>query len=338
MYSLRFQLLLSVLVSAIGTAVAIYLFFASVAVATLVFFLSILISYGILHLFVYRPFQKIQSAVEAQTHEVSAQRIVVNTSDEFLHLSDSLTDLLESFQTDIAQMKKLERMRTEFLGNVSHELRTPIFSTQGLLETLLNGAIDDKKVNRDFLRRALSNTERLNTLLGDLIDISRIESGEMKLRFRFFDVVAFLQSIVSEMQTSAEQRNINLKLEGETARVVDVYGDKERLHQVMVNLIDNAIKYSEPKDSVTITFSEKSDRVEICVADTGMGIAQQHLPRIFERFYRVDRDRSREMGGTGLGLAIVKHIVEAHDSEIKVESDVGVGSKFIFWVNKSVNT
>lgn len=338
MYSLKFQLFFSILVAAIGAAFATYFFFSSPLTALLIFVFTLLVSYGVLHLFVYRPIKKIQSAVEAQTHEATAQRILVDTSDEFLHFTDSLSGMMQAFYTDITQMKKLERVRTEFLGNVSHELRTPIFSTQGLLETLLNGAIDDKKVNRNFLKKALANTERLNELLGELIDISRIESGEMKLRFRFFDVVAFLQTIVGEMQTYAEQRSINLKLEGETAASIEVYGDKERLRQVMVNLIDNAIKYSEPNDNVTVKFVEKPERVEISVEDTGMGIAPQHLPRIFERFYRVDRDRSREMGGTGLGLAIVKHIVEAHGAEIKVESEVGVGSKFYFWVNKSANT
>ncbi len=333
MYSLRVQLLFVILFSAAGAAVAFYFFSFSVPAATVIFFFTILASYGIVQLFVYRPLRKIQTAVETQTRDVPAQRIVVNTSDEFLRLSDSLTDLLESFQTDITRMKKLERMRTEFLGSVSHELRTPIFATQGLLETLLNGAIDDEKVNRDFLRRALNNTERLNSLLGDLIDISRIESGELKLHFQIFDVAPFLSSIVSEMQRAAVQRNISLTLDGVKDRAVEVYGDNERLRQVMVNLIDNAIKYSEPNDSVTVRFSERSGRVEISVEDTGMGIAPQHLPRIFERFYRVDRDRSRELGGTGLGLAIVKHIVEAHDTEITVESEIGTGSKFTFWLN-----
>jgi two-component system phosphate regulon sensor histidine kinase PhoR len=242
--------------------------------------------------------------------------------------------MLESFRKDIIRMKKLESVRTEFLANVSHELRTPIFTTQGLIETLLNGAIDDKKVNRDFLRKALANTERLNTLLGELIDISRIESGELKLRFRFFDVISFLRETVNEMQTAAEQREVSLRLEGDTTLSIDVYGDKERLHQVLVNLINNAVKYSEPKDSVAVSFNDQRDFVEISVRDTGIGIAPQHLPRIFERFYRVDRDRSREVGGTGLGLAIAKHIVEAHEAEFKVVSEVGVGSTFTFWVHK----
>ncbi|MEW5798576.1 MAG: ATP-binding protein [Bacteroidota bacterium] len=335
MYSLRSQLIFSVLIAVIGSGAAFYLFSSSPLLSVVLFLASLFLSYGVLYIFVFHPVRRIMALVESQRKKDSEQRVLVETSDEFLRLTDALNSLFESFRSDISRMKKLERMRTEFLGNVSHELRTPIFSTQGLLETLLSGAIDDKKVNKDFVQKALNNTERLNSLLGELIDISRIESGEMKLRFRFFDIVLFLQNIVEEMQTAASQRKIRLTLDGDISKQIDVYGDKERLQQVMVNLIDNAIKYSEPDDMITVRFVEKKDRVEVSVEDTGIGIAPQHLPRIFERFYRVDRDRSREMGGTGLGLAIVKHIVEAHDAEIKVTSDVGVGSKFTFWVNKS---
>lgn len=336
MYSLRFQLFFSVLVAATGAVFAVYLFAPTPLLSIGLFLLTVIFSYGILYFFVFRPLVKIMALVESQKTKEAVHRVVLETSDEFLRLSDSLNSIYDAFRADISQMKKLERVRTEFLGNVSHELRTPIFSTQGLLETLLSGAIDDKKVNKDFVQKALNNTERLNTLLGELIDISRIESGEMKLRFRFFDIIPFLQSIVQEMRIPASQRSITLELEGDVLKPIDVYGDKERLQQVIVNLVDNAIKYSEPNDTIVVRFSEKKDRVEVSVEDTGIGIAPQHLPRIFERFYRVDRDRSREMGGTGLGLAIVKHIVEAHDAEIKVTSDVGVGSKFSFWVNKQV--
>ncbi len=335
MYSLRFQLIVSILVSAIGSAVAVYLFASAPVLSVVLFLVSLVLSYGVLYTFIFRPVRRIMAMVESQRKKDAEQRVLIETSDEFLRLTDALNTLFDSFRSDISRMKKLERVRTEFLGNVSHELRTPIFSTQGLLETLLSGAIDDKKVNKDFVQKALNNTERLNSLLGELIDISRIESGEMKLRFRFFDIILFLQNVVQEMHIAASQRKILLKLDGDISTQIDVYGDKERLHQVMVNLIDNAIKYSEPNDMITVRFSEKKDRVEVSVEDTGIGIAPQHLPRIFERFYRVDRDRSREMGGTGLGLAIAKHIVEAHDAEIKVTSEVGVGSKFTFWVNKS---
>lgn len=334
MYSLKYQLLFSSVIAAIGGMIAGLYFSLSFFLTFLIVALSVGISYGILILFVYRPIQRFQTVVQSQLQKEPIQRVMIESSDEFLHLSDSLNTMLESFRKDISRLKKLESVRTEFLANVSHELRTPIFSTQGLIETLLNGAIDDKKVNRDFLRKALANTERLNTLLGELIDISRIESGELKLRFRFFDVISFLQETVNEMQTAAEQRNVTLRLEGDTSHSIDVYGDKERLHQVIVNLINNAVKYSEPKDLVTVTYNDQRDFVEISIRDTGIGIAPQHLPRIFERFYRVDRDRSREVGGTGLGLAIAKHIVEAHEAEFKVVSEIGVGSTFTFWVHK----
>jgi two-component system phosphate regulon sensor histidine kinase PhoR len=334
MYSLKYQLLFSSVIAAIGGMIAGLYFSRSIILTLLIVVLSVGISYGILMLFVYRPIRRYHNVVQSQLQKEPIQRVIIESSDEFLHLSDSLNTMLESFRKDIIRMKKLESVRTEFLANVSHELRTPIFTTQGLIETLLNGAIDDKKVNRDFLRKALANTERLNTLLGELIDISRIESGELKLRFRFFDVISFLRETVNEMQTAAEQREVSLRLEGDTTLSIDVYGDKERLHQVLVNLINNAVKYSEPKDSVAVSFNDQRDFVEISVRDTGIGIAPQHLPRIFERFYRVDRDRSREVGGTGLGLAIAKHIVEAHEAEFKVVSEVGVGSTFTFWVHK----
>lgn len=334
MYSLRNQLTFSIVLAFAGGAASVYFFKDTPLLWILVSFIVASLSMVVLHFFVYNPLRKIQTVLSAQKDKSSLQRIVAHSSDEFEELADSLNVMLDSFRADISRMKKLEQMRSEFLGNVSHELRTPIFSTQGLIETLLNGAIDDPKVNKEFLQKALNNTERLNTLLSDLIDISRIQSGEMKLRFRIFDIVVFLKNVVGEMHMSADQRNISLVLEVGAASPVEVYGDKERLRQVMENLIDNAIKYSEPNDTITVRFKDLKDRVEICIEDTGIGIAPQHLPRIFERFYRVDKDRSREVGGTGLGLAIVKHIVEAHQSTITVESEIGTGTKFTFSVMK----
>jgi two-component system phosphate regulon sensor histidine kinase PhoR len=277
----------------------------------------------------------IQRVIDAQKDKNSVHRVNLYTSDELLNMSHSFNTMLDSFRADIVQLEKLERVRSEFLGNVSHELRTPLFTTQGLIETLLHGAVDDKKVNRNFLQKALNNIERLNLLLEELIDISRIESGEMKLRLRFFDIVPLIVDAVHAEQMHAEQSDVTLKLEGDVSKSIEVFGDKERLRQVLINLINNAIKYSEANDKVSVKFSDQSNSVELCVEDTGIGIAPQHLPRIFERFYRVDKDRSRDVGGSGLGLAIVKHIIEAHDSAINVESTVGVGTKFTFVVKKS---
>lgn len=272
-------------------------------------------------------------AEEIQRGNIS-KRITHISNDEIGELASTLNNMLDTVQAEISQLKKLERVRSEFLANVSHELRTPIFSMQGMLETLLNGAVDDPNVNREFLQRALRNTERLNMLLGDLIDISRIESGDMKMSFRYFDMRTMLTNVLSEMQPIAEQKNIHLRTDFSSGDGTEIYGDRERLRQVVENLVDNAIKYSEAGTVVTISYRDDEQEASISVADAGIGIAPEHLPRIFERFYRVDKDRSRDAGGTGLGLAIVKHILEAHHSSIQVKSEVGKGSVFTFALHK----
>jgi two-component system phosphate regulon sensor histidine kinase PhoR len=256
-------------------------------------------------------------------------RIRKTSNDELGQLGDTLNNMIDRLNNDIVQFKKLERVRSEFLGNVSHELRTPIFTIQGMLETLLNGALDDKEVSKDFIERALRNTRRLGTLLGDLIEISRIESGDMKMSYRYFDIDDFLGTIVGEYLQESKKKNIVLTY-SRPSRRIEVFGDRDRLRQVMVNLIDNALKYTPANGTVEIAVDPGENEAAIIVKDTGVGIPGEHLPRIFERFYRVDKERSREAGGTGLGLAIVKHIVEAHGSTIKVESTVGKGSIFRF--------
>ncbi|MEP7235039.1 MAG: ATP-binding protein [Ignavibacteriota bacterium] len=255
---------------------------------------------------------------------------------ELQYLAKAINEIGEKQAKDFAAMQKLERVRSEFLANVSHELRTPIFAVQGFLETLLDGAVDDPKVNRDFLERAQGQAGRLNALLNDLIDISRIESGEMRMSFRMFDIQPFLRDLVLEMQGVAEQKKIELYFTGNILphHEVMVFGDKDRIKQVMVNLIDNAIKYTAGEGSIKVELANRlpsAQEATIRVQDTGMGIGSEHLPRLFERFYRVDKDRSRNSpGGTGLGLAICKHIVEAHKGLISVESQIGIGSTFSF--------
>ena len=261
--------------------------------------------------------------------------------DELVSLAASINEIAEKQSQDFAAIKKLERIRSEFLGNVSHELRTPIFAVQGFIETLLDGAIDDPTVNRDFLERAQAQATRLNALLNDLIDISRIESGEMRMSFRLFDIQPFLRDVVAEMQPIAKGKSIDLFFSGNVLphHEVEAFGDKERIKQVMVNLIENAIKYSNPGTSIKVELQDNipNSYVTVSVTDTGIGIAEEHLPRLFERFYCVDKDRSRTSpGGTGLGLAICKHIVEAHRSAIHVTSEPGKGSSFSFALHKKV--
>ena len=259
---------------------------------------------------------------------------------ELRSLADAINEIGEKQARDYAAMQKLERVRSEFLANVSHELRTPIFAVQGFLETLLDGAVDDPSVNRDFLSRAHTQSDRLNALLNDLIDISRIESGEMRMSFRIFDIQPFLKDLVAEMSAIAEQKQIEMHLVANVPsnHEVEVFGDKERLKQVMVNLIDNAIKYTETGGTVRVELYDKTPNdkeVRVVIRDNGIGIPPEHISRLFERFYRVNKDRSRlSPGGTGLGLAICKHIVEAHRGTITVASEPGKGSAFTVMLPK----
>jgi len=256
--------------------------------------------------------------------------IVLDSS--LLALEKAIKKMFKKEKNDIEHLQRLQKMRSQFLANVSHELRTPIFAIQGYIETLLNGALDDKNVNMRFLEKANQNTIALSNLLNDLIDISMIESGEMRMSYRYFKVNDFIKQIIQESSKLAEDKKLELIFtpgkEG-----LEVFGDKEKLKQVMINLIYNAIKYTE-KGKVEVLVEEDIKNVKIIIRDTGIGIPENYLDRIFERFYRVDKARSRAQGGTGLGLAIVKHIVEAHNSKVMVSSKIDEGSDFSFLLKK----
>ncbi len=277
-----------------------------------------------------KPLVDITQSLEQIRSGNLQKHVNASSRDEVGQVGRAVNELVDKLNADREELEKLQRIRSEFLANVSHELRTPIFAIQGLIETLLNGAVNDPKVNRSFLEKAQSNAMRLDALLTDLINISQIESGEMRMSFRYFSVNEFLGAVAKDFQPAAEQRRISLMLDLKTAASTQVFGDRERLHQVMTNLVENGLRYNREGGEVRISTEELNGMVRIGVADTGIGIAAEHLPRIFERFYRVDKDRSREVGGTGLGLAIVKHILEAHDSKAEVESVSGQGSSFRF--------
>jgi two-component system phosphate regulon sensor histidine kinase PhoR len=300
-------------------------FLAGLLVLLLVLFVSIVVSERI-----SKPIVEIAKRVQSIREGNLDLRIPVSTGDEIGQLATTVNELIEKLKADRAQLAKLEQVRSQFLANVSHELRTPIFTIQGYLETLLDGAIDDPTVNRDFLEKISLHMGRLNALLSDLIDIARIESGEMKMSFRYFHLHDFLESVVADLQSTAEQRGIRLSLVAPEHQSIEVLGDRERLRQVLHNLIENAIRYNRAGGEVHVSYSSRNGFAAVSVSDTGIGIPPEHLPRIFERFYRVDMERSRETGGTGLGLAIVKHIVEAHGGTIDVVSEVGKGSTFSF--------
>ncbi|WP_118953395.1 sensor histidine kinase [Taibaiella helva] len=236
---------------------------------------------------------------------------------------------------EIEILQKNEQFRKEFLMNLAHELRTPIFTVQGYVHTLLNGAIDDPAVNRKFLSNATKGIQRLVQLADDLDQISKLESGKIPIVQESFVIQELVKDVYEEMMLKARDRGIDMQVKKGTEAAITVYADKQKVKQVVVNLVENALKYGNEGGTITTGFYQMDGgRIYIEVSDDGPGIAEHHLSRIFERFYRADRSRSREIGGTGLGLAIVKHIIEAHGQTITVRSKVGVGSSFGFTLDK----
>jgi len=247
---------------------------------------------------------------------------------ELKGLEDEIKKMVRRSQQDFENLQKLANSRRDFLANVSHELRTPIFAIQGFLETVLDGKVEDPAMRQNFLQKALNRTEGLNVLLNDLINISLIESGTMKLEFISFNLFELLIEIFGEFETSAQKKGIVLIL-NKNPENINVCADRKRIRQVLSNIVQNAIRYTD-KGKVEILTEILQDEIKISVKDTGIGIPPEDIDRIFERFYRVDKARSRKIGGTGLGLAITKHILEAHGSKISVKSLLDKGSEFSF--------
>ncbi|HOI00776.1 MAG TPA: ATP-binding protein [Bacteroidales bacterium] len=236
---------------------------------------------------------------------------------------------------EIDQLKKLESYRREFIGNISHELKTPIFNIQGYVLTLLDGGLEDPKINRDYLLKTEQSVERLITIVEDLEMISRLESGQLKLENTRFDLVGLTMEVIEFLEDKARKRKVTLRLEKAYEKPVYVFADRNRIRQVLTNLLDNSIIYGNKKGITRVGFFDMDKNLLVEVTDDGEGIAPEDLPRLFERFYRTDKARSREKGGSGLGLAIVKHIIEAHDQTIHVRSTLGVGTTFGFTLKKA---
>ena len=233
-------------------------------------------------------------------------------------------------QEEIEQLKKAEKFRQHFVADVSHELKTPIFAAQGFVHTLLDGAVRDKSVRMKFLKKAAKSLDGLDALVHDLLTISQMETGAIKMHFEDFDIVQLVEEVFDQFENKADKKDISLKFTKKYSEPIMVYADSQRIYQVMLNLISNAINYTKEKGTVEIDFDVHEEEVEVSVKDNGRGIPKEDIGRIFERFYRVDKSRSKEKGGTGLGLAIVKHILELHKSEVKVTSVIKKGSTFSF--------
>lgn len=264
-------------------------------------------------------------------HELAA-----GNRDELDWLVKQTVRASKTVEREIQRLNRIENYRKEFIGDISHELKTPIFAIQGFIETLLNGAIDDEEVNRQFLEKAMRNVNRLTILTKDLMEISKLETGELKSTIQDIYITQVIMDVVESLQYKAQNEGVEIETENLEEKQL-VTADRNQIKQVLINLIENAIKYNRAGGQVTVgmkSYSKDPSRVLIYVEDTGIGIEQQFIQRVTERFFRIDKSRSREKGGTGLGLAIVKHIMEAHDEEFFIESTPNVGSTFSFTLTK----
>lgn len=286
--------------------------------------------------YIYRKIKLIYKTIHK--HKVSSQEksksidVTANIIDE---VEKQVAEWAEQQKEEIDKYKAWAEYRRHFVGDISHELKTPIFNIQGYLHTLLDGAIHDEEVNVKFIRKAAKNLERLHTIVEDLEAISRLESGELILEMQAFDIRKLTEEVFEDLEIKAAQRRIVLEFKEGAAQNFRVLADRESIRQVLTNLVSNSIKYGKDNGRTRIGFYDMDKNILIEVADNGLGIPKQHINHVFDRFYRVDKSRSRAQGGSGLGLSIVKHIIEAHKQTINVRSTPDLGSTFGFTLQKA---
>ncbi len=307
---------------------------------TIFFLVSFLVSILVVQLriekFIYRRIKRIYDDVSLLESSSLTSRIV--TTD-----MEALTEEIEKFtkgkKIEIDTLKIREEYRKDFLGNVSHELKTPLFTVQGYLETLLDGALEDKNVRKKYLQSANKAVERLIYIVKDLDLITKLEAGELHVDWGVFDIIELIENSFELLEMKAAKKKISLTFDMEYKTPIYVRADSEKIQQVVSNLLVNSIKYGQENGTTEVSVENLiQNKVIVRVTDNGEGIPEQHIPRLFERFYRVDKSGSRSQGGSGLGLAIVKHIIEAHEERIYVESVLGVGSEFSFTLEKTDGT
>ena len=339
--SYRFAVISSLYITLFCTGLLtllLYLYFTISIQFCILFALSIyvfaffVLQYRVEH-FIYRRVKKIYDDVSLlDSTTLRTEHITTNMA--------TLTKEVKKFATDkkleIETLKVREEYRREFMGNVSHELKTPLFTVQGYLSTLLDGAMKDKDVRKKYLERAEKGVERLIYIVEDLDMISKLEMGDLNLEFSNFDIVDLVQNVFDLLEMNADKKNIILMFDRKYNLPMSVYADKEKIQQVLTNLVMNSIKYGKENGTTEVTIEDLvKNKIIVRVRDNGEGIEKQNISRLFERFYRVDKSGSRSEGGSGLGLSIVKHLIEGHDEKIYVESEFGKGSEFSFTLEKS---
>lgn len=288
------------------------------------FLVSFLIIYFIYNAIIFKKIENLQSLVKAQLQkEIPNTTFDLEEVDAIASLEGELKKLAQERQKELEQNRNMDSYRKEFLGNVSHELKTPIFNIQGYVSTLIDGGIDDPTINVEYLKRADKSIDRMIHIIDDLETITQLEVGVLDLELERYDIGQQIKDVIEQLEFQATRQEIKLQFPKRFEKSIFVLADKFRIRQVLVNLITNSIKYGRKGGKTQINISQFNEQIIIEVKDNGIGIDEKHLPRLFERFYRVDKGRSREQGGTGLGLAIVKHIIEAHNETIDVTSIKG---------------
>ncbi|MBW8686571.1 sensor histidine kinase [Chitinophaga sp. B61] len=306
-------------------------------VVLIAFVLTFLVSYYLylytLQNFIYRKIKLIykfiyQTKASKREEFFNKNILPLKTIEE---VSEDVEKWASQKKEELDNLRRNEEFRKEFLLNLSHELKTPIFAVQGYIHTLLDGALEDPNVNKVFLKNATKNIDRLCRLIDDLDEISKLESGEMTINGENFVIQELIKDVFDTLSLKANTKGIKFNVKKGCEAPIHVLADKEKVRQVLINLVDNSIKYGRTDGHTVASIYVMDDkRVLIEISDDGIGISEEHLPRVFERFYRTDRARSRDIGGTGLGLAIVKHIIEAHGQTINIRSKPEVGSTFGF--------
>ena len=304
----------------------------SVLISFIIFGLSFLILQLRVRKLFFERIKQIYKDLEFETDSLIKTSPIDSDMNSF---SKDLEEFVKLKRTEIETLKKEGIYRKEFVGNVAHELKTPLFSVQGYISNLLDGAMDDKELLKKYLKRAEKSVDRLTFIIKDLDLITQLESSTLKLKVTSFDILKLTEEIIEDLEISASKRNIKIIFNKNYDKQILVEADKNRIEQVITNLVSNSINYGSEKGTTEISFESNVEKIIVKVNDNGEGISEENMPRLFQRFFRVDVSRSRSQGGSGLGLAIVKHIIDAHNENIYVQSTVGVGSEFSFSLKKS---
>jgi len=311
--------------------------FYSLAISIPVFFaISFAFVNYFISSFIYSKIKPIYQTIYGNNDQKGKVETASNNSDDMLStVNREVVNWMQDRTQEIQELKQMEKYRKEFLGNVSHELKTPIFNIQGYILTLLDGGIDDANINMRYLSRTEKSIDRMISIIEDLESISKLEAGELQLYPEQFNFTQLVDDVFELQEIRAKEKGVRLSYGQGAETPIIVNADKERIFQVVSNLILNSINYGKKGGKTEVNLYDMDNRILVEVKDTGIGIAEEDLPRIFERFFRADKSRSREQGGTGLGLAIVKHLIEAHGQRINVRSALGKGTVFTFTLEKA---